>query len=253
MNCLDSEPGASRDSGGASESGEDMFDDGLHSSSLSEHRIVSNPPCYPKLLDAHSRPSWQNSDMTQEAFDRAAVAEAMKARKATQTDMAKVMGLPSQSAFSNIMKGKRRITANEARTAYQFLGLEIPATIRMIPVIGMANAGNWREAINMPLGEIAVPISAAGNDAFAIELVGDSMNMIIEEGAHIVVDPRQKELRDGKCYLIQNGNGEATVKAYSSKPARFEPRSTNPEHKGWSVSDHDFVILGRVVMKISDL
>lgn len=191
--------------------------------------------------------------MTQTGFDRAAVAAAMKARKATQTDMAKVMGLPSQSAFSNIMKEKRRVTADEAKKAYQFLGIEIPATIRMIPVIGMTNAGNWREAINMPLGEIAVPVGASGAEAFALELLGDSMNLIIEEGAHIVVDPRQKELRDGKCYLIQNSNGEATVKEYRAKPPRFEPRSTNPEHKGWSVSDHDFAVLGRVVMKISDL
>lgn len=210
-------------------------------------------PCYPILVDAGSTASWQNADMNEPAFDVDRVLAAMREQKRNQTQMARVMGLPSQSAFSNIVKGKRRITAQEAKAAYDFLGIKAAQSIQWVPVIGMTNAGAWREAIQMPLGSLPVAPGSASEDAFAVEVVGDSMDKLIAEGGHIIVDPRQKELRDGKIYLIQNANHEATVKAYFSKPPRFEPMSDNPEHKGWAVSDHDFVVLGRVVMKVESL
>ena len=191
--------------------------------------------------------------MSEQAFDPAIVRAAMKERKVTQTALAKLMGLPSQSAFSNILNGTRRVTAQEAKVAYDFLGIKSAPTVQVVPIIGITNAGNWREAIQMPLGKLPIPVNAASEDAFALELSGDSMDKIIEDGSHIVIDPRQKELRDGKCYLIQNSEGEATVKAYYRSPARFEPVSNNPEHKGWLVSEHDFMILGRVVLKVQSL
>jgi SOS-response transcriptional repressor LexA len=187
------------------------------------------------------------------AFDPELVVATMRERKVTQTGMARVMGLTSQSAFSNIIKGKRRVTADEAKRAYDFLGIKGEPTIQWVPVIGIANAGHWREAIQMPLGSFPVQKGSVSEDAFAVEIAGDSMDILIPEGGHIVIDPRQKELRDGKVYLIQNQDAETTVKMYRRGPARFEPVSTNPEHKGWLVSDCDFVVLGRVVMKVEPL
>lgn len=191
--------------------------------------------------------------MEEPAFDRARVAAAMRERKVTQTALAKVMGLPAQSAFSNIMKEKRRVTADEAKRAYDFLGLAREPAIQWVPVIGITNAGHWREAIQMPLGSLPVRPGSVSGDAFAVEVSGDSMDKLIRDGGHIIVDPRQKELRDGKAYLIQNGDGEATVKAYFRNPARFEPVSNNPDHQGWPVSECDFIVLGRVVMKVEAL
>jgi len=191
--------------------------------------------------------------MQEQAFDPELVARTMKERGVTQAAMARLMSLPSQSAFSNIMKGKRRVTAQEAMVAYDFLGLKVEPTVRTVPIIGIANAGNWREAINMPLGSLPIPLAAAGPDAFALEISGDSMDKVIEDGSHVVVDPRDKELRDGKTYLIQNPDGEATVKCYFRSPPRFEPLSNNPDHQGWLVAEHDFVILGRIVLKVQPL
>lgn len=191
--------------------------------------------------------------MTEQAFDPELVKRAMKEQRVSQTDMAKVLNLPSQSAFSNILSGKRKVTAQEAYSAYQFLGISIRPSARTVPIIGVTSAGHWREAIQMPIGELPIPMDAAGPDAFALQIEGDSMNKVIADGSHIVVDPRDKELREGKTYLIQNGDGEATVKAYFRNPPRFEPLSTNPEHKGWLTADRDFIILGRVVLKIQDM
>lgn len=191
--------------------------------------------------------------MDGQAFDRDRIAEAMREQRVTQTAMAKIMGLPSQSAFSNIMKGKRRVTAEEAQMAYEFLGIARNSSVQFVPIIGITNAGNWREAIHVPLGELPVPRGKASEEAFALEVSGDSMDKIIKDGGFVVVDPRQKELWDGKCYLIQNGQHEATIKCYFRSPPRFEPVSTNPIHKGWLVSERDFVVLGRVVWKSEPL
>lgn len=191
--------------------------------------------------------------MDEPAFDKKRIRELMRERKITQTGMAMVMGLPSQSAFSNLMKDKRKVTVEEARRAYEFLGIKAEPLIQWIPVIGIANAGNWREAIHMPMGSLPVRVGSVNQEVFAIEVSGDSMNQLIQDGGHIVIDPRQKELRDGKVYLIQNDRGETTVKAYFRSPARFEPMSDNTEHKGWLVSDREFIVLGRVVLKVEPL
>lgn len=213
---------------------------------------MSSGSCYPICDGADDWPVWQ-SGYVSEAFDPEAVRARMKERKVSQTALAKIMGLTSQSALSNIFNGKRRVTAQEAKRAYDFLGIAVEPTVRTVPIIGIANAGNWREAIQMPLGKLPIPMAAAGDEAFALELSGDSMDKVIEDGSHIVIDPRQKELREGKCYLIQNTDGEATVKAYYRSPPRFEPLSSNPDHKGWAVADHDFIVLGRVVLKVQPL
>lgn len=196
---------------------------------------------------------WHCPDMDEPAFDPDLVRETMRERKVTQTALAKVMGLTAQSALSNILKGKRRVTADEAKRAYDFLGLRREPAIQWVPVVGITNAGHWREAVAMPLGSLPLKSGSVGPDVFAIEVSGDSMDKLIPDGGHIIIDPRQKELRDGRVYLIQNTDCEATVKAYFRNPPRFEPVSENPEHKGWLVSDRDFIVLGRVVMKVEAL
>lgn len=187
--------------------------------------------------------------MTEKAFDPDLVRSRMAARGVTQTTMAKVMGLPSQSAFSNILKGGRRVTAEEARIAYDYLGIQREPPFRVVPVIGFASAGGWREAVQMPLGTMPIPNNIAGPRAFGIEVAGDSMNLIVDDGGWILVDPDRKELSPGSCYLISSPDHEATVKMYQRSPARFEPCSSNEDHKGFLMSEDDFTVIGKIVWK----
>lgn len=187
--------------------------------------------------------------MQEKAFDPDLVRAMMAERKVTQTAMAKLLSLPSQSAFSNILLGKRRITAQEAASVYRFLGIKAEPTFRVAPVIGITSAGRWREAILMPVGHMPIPIGLASEDAFGLEVSGDSMNLLIEDGGWILIDPAKKELSPGSCYLISNGDHEATVKMYQRAPARFEPCSDNDEHKSFLVADTDFFVIGKVVWK----
>jgi SOS-response transcriptional repressor LexA len=182
-------------------------------------------------------------------FDPDIVRERMKERRVTQTKMAELVGLPSQSAFSNILKGKRKVTAQEAAIINKFLGIEAEPDFRVVPVIGITSAGRWREAVEVPVGHMPIPPRIAGKHAFGLEVKGDSMDLLIEDGGWILIDPDRKELSPGSCYLIANPDGEATVKMYQRSPARFEPCSSNEEHKSFLVSETDFTVIGKVVWK----
>lgn len=212
-------------------------------------------PIYPKITKDIAIASWHNICMPDIPFDLDAVRSAMREQKVTQAALAEVVGLTSQSAMSNILKGKRGVSVQEAQKIYSRLQLNAPerSGIQLVPIIGLTSAGNWREAIEMPIGQLPLPRNVASKRSFALEVIGDSMNLLIEDGGFVVVDPERKVLQDGKCYLIQNGDHEATVKCYRKNPARFVPMSDNPEHKEFLASDRDFVIMGRIVWKGSPL
>lgn len=207
------------------------------------------PVDYMKCAVPQEIPSWQTIRMQEKAFDPDLVREKMKERKVSQTALAAVAGLPSQSAMSNILKGLRRVTAQEAAAIYSYLGIEAQPTFRVVPVIGITSAGRWREAVEVPVGHMPIPLKIAGERAFGLEVQGDSMDLLIDDGGWILIDPDQKELRPGSCYLISNDDGEATVKMYQRMPARFEPCSRNDEHKSFLVSETDFTVIGKVVWK----
>lgn len=211
-------------------------------------------PNYPILAGANHVLSDDYADM-ESAFDIERVKTAMAERGVTQTDLAKVASLPSQSAMSNILKGKRRITAEEAAIIYRYLGIAGPKPVSSahhVPIIGFGSASSWREAVLMPIGAMTIPPRKAGPKAFAIEIQGDSLDRIIPDGGYVVVDPEQKELRPGKLYLIQNGEHDATVKCYERDPNRFVPLSSNPAHQPIPADQVD-VIIGRICWQGSPL
>lgn len=219
----------------------------LHDFGISENRIMTQAPNYPILAGANHVLSDDYARM-ESAFDIEAVRQAMVDRRVTQTDLAKIASLPSQSAMSNILKGKRKVTADEAAIIYRFLGIAGPkpvATAHHVPIIGFGSASSWREAVQMPIGSMTIPPRKAGPKAFAIEIQGDSLDKVVDDGGYVVIDPEQKELRPGKLYLIQNGEHETTVKCYEREPARFVPMSNNPLHKPIPADEVD-VIIGRV-------
>jgi SOS-response transcriptional repressor LexA len=170
-----------------------------------------------------------------------------KAQKRTQADLARVAGMPSQSAISNVFKGKRRLTIQESNLLQDFLGIAHEPQVQWVPVIGLASAGAWQEAVLTPVRHFPVPRGVAGNRSFGVEIKGDSMNLLLPEGGWAVVDPDQRSLFAGRVYLIQNGDHEATVKRYCGDPARFEPVSNNPLHEAFTLEDTPYQVVGRIV------
>jgi phage repressor protein C with HTH and peptisase S24 domain len=192
----------------------------------------------------------QESRMTDEEspFDRDLVRATMKEAKVTQKDLADRLGL-NQSAVSNILNGSRQVKVHEAAVIYRILGLNRPADIQMVPVIGLTSAGNWREAIRTPGGRVPMPSGQASERAFAVEVKGDSMDQLVQEGEFVVCDPEQTQLYNDKVYLIENAEHETQVKLYRANPARFEPMSSNETHQPLYMGQDPIKVIGRVVWR----
>jgi len=205
----------------------------------------------PKMSVGHFAATRHNREMSDFVFDRDMVRAAMKAQKRKREEFAAAVGLTHASALDKILSGERQVKVEEAGRIYLELKL-VPiehSSTRAVPIIGLAAAGLWREAVEMPIGRMVIPSQVAGPRAFAVEVAGDSMNLLIEDGGWIVIDPDDQVLRPGKSYLIQNDEFGVTVKRYQSKPARFEPVSSNGDHKEFVISAVDFVVVGRVCWK----
>jgi len=222
---------------------------------VTENRYRTQAPSVPILCASLLSQMRHSPVMAEFVFDREAVRRKLKDTGVSQQALAEGAGLTHRSAVAKILAGERQVKVDEAARIYNFLRL-VPIEqerTRVVPIIGFASAGRWREAVEMPIGRMTLPHHVAGARAFAVEVQGDSMNKLIEDGGWIVVDPDDKVLAPGKTYLLQNAEFEVTVKQYQKTPARFEPVSSNSEHECFLASDHDFVVLGRVVWKGSPL
>lgn len=218
---------------------------------LTDYRLCAQAISLPTSLQDVFDPWRHNRRMADFIFDRELVRSKMKELGVKRQQLADAVGLTHESAVSKILAGDRQVKVDEASRIYSHLGLvpiEGTATAA-VPIIGLAAAGNWREAVEMPLGRMVIPSHVAGKRAFAVEVKGDSMDLLIDDGGWVVIDPDDHVLKAGKCYLIQNSDFGVTVKMYQPKPARFEPVSSNPDHKPFELSEQLYHILGRVVWK----
>lgn len=181
----------------------------------------------------------------------------LDAKEVSGRGLAHLLGI-APARITEMKKGERRIQQDEMAVLAEFFGMDKPQeppaadSIVWVPVIGIAAAGAWREAIELPAFAIPRVRIPNTNQAFAVLVDGDSMNQILPERSYAVVDPDQKRLMNKKVYLIQNGGGETTIKRYRDAPARFEPVSTNPDHNVIHMGEHEIIVLGRVVAVTSD-
>lgn len=175
----------------------------------------------------------------------------MKERGYNQADLAELLGI-DPTAVSKRLTGKRAFKHDEMLKVQAWLGgaaenagLE-GGEVRFVPIIGQVAAGNWREAIQQPSGQMPVPANVAKNTV-ALQVQGDSMDLEIEDGGIVLVDLDDRALFPGRLFVILNGEGEATFKQFEADPARLEPRSTNPAHTTIAIGDgQPFTVLGRV-------
>lgn len=115
-----------------------------------------------------------------------------------------------------------------------------------VPHITWVSAGAMmqEEATQEAIGTIRISGLPAG-DWFALTVRGDSMDRISPPESVIFVNRRQKELAANACYIIDDGEGNATYKRYRPDPMRFEPVSTNAQHEP-IFPDNEPTIVGRV-------
>jgi repressor LexA len=180
--------------------------------------------------------------------------ELMKRHGKRNIDLANLLNI-DPTAVSKILTGKRVLKAQEAAAIHDWLGtaVTIDAPIATpIPIIGQVSGGNWREAIQQPIGHLPSPDPSIPKGAFALRVVGDSMDRYVEDGGTVVVDPSDRALFPGRFYVVLNDEGETTFKQFATDPARLVPCSNNKAHVDITIGDGTaFSIVGRVIWRAS--
>lgn len=120
--------------------------------------------------------------------------------------------------------------------------------LRMVPLIGMAQAGaeGYFDDAGFPAGsgweDIAFP-DIADEHCYALEITGDSMLPVYRDGDRIVVSP-SGSLRRGDRVVVKTHGGEVMAKQLGRMTAqRIELKSFNPafEDRSFALSEVAFI------------
>ena len=123
-----------------------------------------------------------------------------------------------------------------------------PPRRKQIPLIGFAQAGKggFFDDSGFPVGaswdEIDVP-GVTDQNAYSLEITGDSMLPVYREGDLIIVSPNTS-LRKGDRVVVKTRGGEVMAKILHRQTAKtIELASFNPEHppKTYEMNDIDWV------------
>lgn len=130
----------------------------------------------------------------------------------------------------------------------------LPQPKLRVPLISWVSAGVM--AFPDVSEEIQGWVEEAGldpnGDWIALRVVGDSMDRISPPESIIFVDRKDQVLVPNACYVISNGDGEATYKRFRPNPMRFEPVSVNPNHET-IYPTREPLIVGRVKKSVLDM
>jgi repressor LexA len=178
----------------------------------------------------------------------------MRENRDTQSGLARMLGI-TPDKFNKVLKGKRRLTVEEASklaTYYGTAGNNSEAS-HLLPIVGLVSAGAWRAGFEDVRGYMPSPDKALSKDAFVVIVEGDSMDLIAKEGEGIIVDPADLDLIAGRYYVVRNSAGEMTFKRYMDNPARLDPCSSNPAHQPIYPGRDEFTVVGRARKRVADL
>lgn len=123
-----------------------------------------------------------------------------------------------------------------------------------VPLLSWVSAGTmaFPDVSEETIGTVEETGLSPNGDWIALRVVGDSMDRISPPDSIIFVDRKDKVLVPNACYVISNGDGEATYKRFRPNPMRFEPVSTNPNHET-IYPQREPLIVGRVKKSIIDM
>lgn len=175
--------------------------------------------------------------------------------KMTQEELAELCGTTKQT-IGRLAAGKQPLTTDWMEKIAKALGVEPGDLItnparklhenssvkhagRSVQIIASVQAGEWLEAFEHPVNnrkEIFISDDDPDYAYFAVEVIGDSMNMDYPEGSILVcASPHEVDIKEGDAVIVQRVKDdvyETTVKflKVEGQRAYLMPRSTNPVH-----------------------
>jgi len=127
-----------------------------------------------------------------------------------------------------------------------------PPRRKQIPLIGLAQAGQggFFDDSGFPVGngweEIDVP-GVTDQNAYALEISGNSMEPVYREGDTIIVSPNTT-IRKGDRVVVKTRSGEVMAKILQRQTARtIELSSFNPEHETKTMEMKDIDWIARIL------
>lgn len=181
------------------------------------------------------------------SMDTEEILRRMAQRGIKRADLARHLNL-QPNKITKTFNGERQFKVAEMDALRELLSDDAPP-LRTIPVIGQVAAGNWREAIQQSQASMPAPDPSIPPRAFALRVSGDSMDLYVDDGGTVVIDPEDKSLYPGRFYVILNEEGEATFKQFNADPARLTPCSTNPSHTDILIGGQKFDVVGRIIWR----
>lgn len=121
--------------------------------------------------------------------------------------------------------------------------------IRTIPLLGKVPAGKFRAAETSGGRRYPVDNSVPKN-AYALTVDGESMNLLVDDGTTIIIDPDDTSLWPERFYVIETEDGESTFKEFRSDPARLVPCSDVVGIEEIALGSQPIKVRGRVISAI---
>ena len=141
---------------------------------------------------------------------------------------------------------------NESETLKSNATILEEETLISIPVMAKASAGNgYLNFSNQPLYNKLIRKNGFHEHCYLIEVSGNSMEPLIQDGAYVVVDPYQTDYIEGKVYVIKYAD-EVYIKRVILKPEAkvMILKSINPDYEDIYIpadQSDQIKIIGRAV------
>ena len=157
---------------------------------------------------------------------------------------------PSTESLSKVLQATG--STLEQSVALVENGVRSRVSIRLVPLIGLAQAGNagYFDDAGFPAGagweEIAFP-ELGDPHAYALEINGESMLPVYRDGDRIIVSP-QASTRRGDRVVVKTADGEVMAKLlHRITMRRIELQSFNPQFEDRVIELTDVAFIHRII------